>query len=201
MKSWIGPPGPPTMGSLDRGTPARPAFGKSTMAERTKEYELSLLQKDPAREAKLARMRGKLATFVPPAPETGSRPRSPVSRAVIGKWALRVAMVALIAAINWLLIDRKDVLLAKMGYEGVPALPKPSGNLTLDERALYYAYALYDIAKFRQRFGLTGFYAIDQSIAKKKLEDLLPLVSAATVSEISGYAPVGFHKRAPGGRP
>lgn len=171
------------------------------MAERQKEYELSLLQKDPAREAVLSKMRGKLAGFAPPPAVAAPRHRASLPKAVVGKWALRIMMVALIAAVNWLLIDRKDALLAKMGYEGVPALPKPSGGLTLDERALYYAYALYDISKFRQRFGLTGFYAIDQAIARKKLEDLLPLVSAATLGEISGYAPVGFHKRTAGGRP
>lgn len=160
------------------------------MNERSKDFDLSLLQKDPGREALLSKMRGKLAGFAPP-PSVEIRSKAVTKRKTYA-WAARILILAALVAGNYLLLDKKHVILAKMGYEGVPSLPKPRGSMSLDERALYYTYALYDISKLRQRFGIDGYYAIDEKSAKKKLEELLPKISSATLGEISGYAPVAF---------
>lgn len=170
------------------------------MSDRSKDYDLSLLQKDAAREALLGKMRGKLANFTPPKVVQEVRRKS-ATRGKVATWTLRLLTVAMVAGINYLLLDKKDVILAKMGYEGVPALPKPPKTLATDDQALYYAYALYDFAKFRQRFGQAGYYAIDQASTRRKLEELLPKVSAAVQGEISGYAPVGYRAISAGGRP
>lgn len=167
------------------------------MAERPKEYDLSLLQRDPHREARLGKMRVKLAGFAPPpAPEVRRRA---AGRGKAATWAARAGILALVVAANYLLIGKKEVLLAHMGYEGVPSLPKPSAALSADDRALYYTYALYDIAKLRTRFGVQGHYAIDQRTARARLDDLLPKVSMPVLGEISGYAPVGFKSVSSGG--
>ena len=160
------------------------------MTVRSKEFDLSLLQRDPGRDAMLTKMRGKLAGFAqPPVEEVRSKA---VSKRRNYAWAGRIALLAALVAGNYLLIDNQHVLLAKMGYEGVPSLPKPSRTLTLDERALYYTYALYDINKFRQQFGMDGAFAIDQKQVRSKLDDLLPKVTPATLGMISAYTPVGF---------
>lgn len=170
------------------------------MADRNKEYDLSLLQKDANREAVLSKMRGKLAGVVSPAVVHESRQKAR-SRGRVVTWSVRILSVAMVAGINYLLLDRKDVLLAKIGYEGVPSLPKAAQSLSVDDQALYYAYALYDIAKFRERFGAAEYYAVDQAATRKRLEELLPRVSLAVQGEISGYAPVGYRAITAGGRP
>lgn len=172
------------------------------MPGRQKEYELSLLQREPSREKILDKMRGKLATFSPSDIQAGPSARIRRDRRKQAwTWAIRISLVGMIAAVNWLLIDRKDQILATMGYEGVPALPRPAGNLSTDERALYYTYALYDYEKFKTRFGISGYFAVDQATARKRLDDLLPSVSTPILGEISGYAPVGFRSASAGGKP
>lgn len=116
-------------------------------------------------------------------------------------WTIRLLSVAMVVGINYLLLDKKDVLLARIGYEGVPSLPKASPRLSTDEQALYYTYALYDYGKFKERFGATEYFAVDQAAIRKRLDELLPRVSLAVQGEISGYAPVGYRAITAGGRP
>jgi hypothetical protein len=178
------------------------------MSERTKEYGHSLLQRDPNREQMLAKMRGKLATTsataaaaAVAAAQSGpmAAPRK-VRRGQGWTWAMRVTMVALIAAINWLLIERKDTILASVGLQGIPSLPKAGITLSVDEKALYYTYAMFDYRKFQARFGTGEYYAVDPNDAHRRLEDLLPKVSPAVLGEISGYTPVAFKSVSAGGR-
>lgn len=170
------------------------------MNQPSKDFDLSLLQRDPGREALLSKMRGKLAGFAPPASvEVRSKA---VSKQKAHAWVGRILILAVLVAGNYLLLDKKHVILAKMGYESVPSLPKPRGSMSLDEQALYYTYALYDITKLRQHFGVNGYFAIDERQARTKLDELLPKVEPATLGEISGYAPVAFKSiSATGSRP
>jgi hypothetical protein len=110
-----------------------------------------------------------------------------------------VGAAVLIAGANWLLVDRKDALMAKVGISGIPSLPDPVRSLGADDKALYYAYALYDFAKFRSRFGIDEHYAIDQAAARKRLQELVPKISTATLGEISRYAPIGYMSVTAGG--
>lgn len=164
------------------------------MLGNAKEYDLSLLQRDPAREQLLSKMRGKLAAT--PASSAVAGPGADgtkrAGRTQGWTWAVRVAMVALIASINWLLIERKDAILGSMGLQGIPTLPKASSTLTPDEKALYYAYALFDYGKFQERFGKAEYYAVDPVDARRRLQDLMPKISTSTLGEISGYMPVAF---------
>jgi hypothetical protein len=169
------------------------------MSGRPKEFDLSLMQRDPAREQMLSKMRGKLASAPPVPPEGPAQASGRVKRGSGWTWTVRVAMVALIAAINWLLIDRKDVILSTIGMQGIPSLPKASLTYTPDEKALYYTYALFDYRKFQERFGTNEYYAINPADARKRLEELLPRVSTATLGEISGYTPVAFKSVSAGG--
>lgn len=142
----------------------------------------------------LNKMRGKLAAFAPPrqtAAEQGPRQvrRRRHGRLPVWVWA---GIVLLVAAVNWFLIDRKETLLAHVGVSGIPALPDPSRGLGVDEKALYYAYALYDFGKLREKFQVSQHFAIDQAKARQRLQELVPKVSTATLGEISKYAPMGY---------
>ncbi|HLP43616.1 MAG TPA: hypothetical protein VK465_19090 [Fibrobacteria bacterium] len=167
------------------------------MQNSSKEYDLSLLQPDPGREAKLEKMRSKLAAFVPQA-QPFPLPRGAWKRS--GKsWPIYFAVVAAIVACNWLVFEKKDVLIAKVSPKAIPVLAEPSGTLTPDEQALYWTYALYDIGKLKQNFPVVGYPAIDRNLATRRIEELLPFVKPKTLGEISGYMPVAFRSVSSGG--
>jgi hypothetical protein len=160
------------------------------MANRRNDFDHSLLQRDPGREAMLCKMRGTLAGTAAPSPHEVRRRGQ--ARGEKWTWVVRIGAALGLVAINFLVLEKKDVLLASMGYEGVPSLPKPGSSLSQDEQALYYTYALYYYGKLRENFKIDGFYAIDQASARAKLDELMPKVSSATLSEISRYTPVAF---------
>lgn len=167
------------------------------MQNRPKEFDLSLLQRDPGREARLDKMRSKLAGFAPPAVPVpkprvakGSKSRS---------WAIRIGLLGAVIACNYLAFDRKDALLATVAPKAVPSLAEPSASLSNDEQALYWTYALYDLGRFKRTFHVTGYPAIDRAVAVKHIEELLPVVTPATLGVISGYMPIAFHSVSSGG--
>jgi len=161
------------------------------MEKVTKDYGPSLLQKNPSREVLLGKMRDKLARNHPIAHVQEVQMREVRKRQRVS-WAVRILLFAIIVGVNFILIGQKDTLMSHLGYQAVPSLPKPRASLSPDEQALYWTYALYDIQKFRTRFNVLGYFAIDQKSAKKSLEALLPEISNATLGEISSYAPVAF---------
>ncbi|MDB5051484.1 MAG: hypothetical protein JWO30_4555 [Fibrobacteres bacterium] len=159
------------------------------MVKGSKDYGASLLQNNPAREMLLEKMRSKLATTPPPALEQALRRR--VSRRTsLFSWGWKAGLALVFVAANYLLISHKDVIISRIGLESVPALPKPEKKMDVDEQALYWTYALYDIRKFRQHFGVQGYYAINSKDARKQLEALLPQVGPATLGMISAYGPI-----------
>lgn len=161
------------------------------MANHSKDDGLALLQRNPSRELLLEKMRTKLAST--PAPSVGIRlHRREARRKNAWSWIIRGGIVLSLIGANYFFIGNKDILVAKLGFEAVPTLPKPKPELTADEQALYWTYAMYDIVKFRRQFGVEGFYAIDQKNARRNLETLLPEVSPRVLGEISAYAPVAF---------
>jgi hypothetical protein len=170
------------------------------MGNRPKEFDLSLLQRDPGREAMLGKMRSKLAGFAPPAVPPPRR-KAFAGRSGGARWAVRVLLLGAVVACNYLAFDKKDVLVAKISRKAVPSLAAPSPALSSDEQALYWTWAMYDIAKFRKVYGVTGYPAIDHAAARKRIELLLPEVSSRTLGEISRYMPVAFHSVSAGGRP
>jgi hypothetical protein len=161
------------------------------MANHSKDTGIALLQKNPARDLFLEKMRSKLASTPAPALEQATRKRE-VRKKNATSWTVRAAIVLAVLAGNYFLIGHKNTIVAKLGLESVPSLPVPEQALSADDQALYWTYAMYDIGKFRERFGITGYYAINQTNARRSLESLLPQVSPAVLGEISAYAPVAF---------
>jgi hypothetical protein len=167
------------------------------MSKHTKDTGLALLQKNPSRDAFLEKMRSKLATTPSMGAEIAVRKREVRNRKA-ASWTLRGTLLLAFIAINYFFLGDKTALAAKLGFESVPSLPAPQAQMSADDQALYWTYAMYDFGKFKQRFGVSGFYAIDQGRARKNLESLLPEVSSAVLGEISAYRSVAFHSVKPG---
>jgi hypothetical protein len=152
---------------------------------------LSLLQTNPSREAMLEKMRNKLASK-PSSAQVKTEYKRDVRRQAATTWTIRALVLLALAAVNYLLIGNGELIASKLRKPAVPRLPAPALTYSADERALYYAYALYDYPKLKERYGVAGFVAVDQADAKRKLEALLPEVSPQTLGTISGYTPVAF---------
>lgn len=161
------------------------------MNKTSRDTGLSLLQTNPSRELLLEKMRSKLATTPAAAVVETTRKRE-VRRRNGKSWVVRGLILAGIVAVNYLAIGQKDAIQAKISRKAVASLPVPGDNLTTDEMALYYTYALYDYPKLKTTFHINGFVAVDQADAKRQLEDLLPDVSAKALNEISRYTPIAF---------
>jgi hypothetical protein len=152
---------------------------------------LSLLQSNPSREVMLEKMRNKLASKPSTAQIQTERKRDQ-RRGAATTWTIRALILLALAAVNYLFLGNGDLIASKLRKPSVPRLPAPALSSSADERALYYAYALYDYPKLEEQFKVKGFFAVDQNDAKRKLEALLPEVSPQTLGTISGYTPVAF---------
>ncbi len=162
------------------------------MEKQPKDRGLSLIQANQHAEDMFARMRHALIPGIGPRNASAPvRKRETRARAQAAL-GLRITLSILIFSFAGMMFANRDRLLASFGYEGVPALPIPGAALDNDDQALYWTYALYDVAKLRSRFGLRGYYAIDAARARRNLDGLLNSVSLATLGEISRYAPVAF---------
>jgi hypothetical protein len=115
-----------------------------------------------------------------------------VRRRATASWTVRgIALIAL-CALNYFIIGNRDAIAAKLHKPAVPRLPSIEQSASPDDQALYYVYALYDYPLWQKKFGHTGFFAVDQGQARRKLDELLPQVSPRTLGEISRYMPVAF---------
>lgn len=161
------------------------------MAKLTRDTGLNLIQNNASRELMLEKMRGKLAATPGTAVIESARKRE-VRRKATATWTVRGLVLLALCAVNYLIIGNREVIAAKLHKPAVARLPLPAENLSTDDQALYYVYALYDYAKLKERYGVNGFFAIDQADAKRRLEAMLPQVSPRTLGTISAYMPVAF---------
>lgn len=158
-----------------------------------RQYDLSLLARDPGREAVLERMRSKLA-----APSQAVLAREEKARKAVrmGRlaWGWRIGMVALFLAANAALVGfRDEIKVAAAKRRTAPMLADPKA-LSVNDQALYWTYALYDFNRLKSTYGAPDNAVIDAAAAKRNLEALLPRVDLPTRIRIDNYRP------RPGGR-
>jgi hypothetical protein len=170
------------------------------MAKARRDTGLSLLQNNPPRELLLEKMRSKLAS-TPSTAQVETERKRDVRRRATASWTVRGLALAGLIALNYFVFGHREQIAAKLHRHAVPALPSPSAAASPDEQALYYVYALFDYPKLAARYGVTGFYAVDQAAVKRRLEELMPRVSMKTLGEISRYMPVAFRSADAGGSP
>jgi uncharacterized membrane-anchored protein len=60
-------------------------------------------------------------------------------------------------------------------------------NLSLDEQAIFWTYAIYDFEKLTTTFKVNSQFNVNQVTCHKNLVDLLPKVSANTLRTIIAY--------------
>jgi len=169
------------------------------MAKPSRDTGLTLMQSHPSRELLLEKMRGKLATTRSSA-QVATEHKREVHKRVTASWTMRVIALIALCALNYFIIGNRDVIAAKLHKPSVPRMPIAEQTASPDDQALYYVYALYDYPLWQKKFGLTGFFAVDQGLARRKLDELLPQVTPRTLGEISKYMPVAF-KNGPPGKP
>ena len=104
-------------------------------------------------------------------------------------WGWKTTLAAVVLAVNVMLLVRQDEVMARLGYQAVPALPGPAVRLGADDQARYWTYALYDFRKLKARFGTLGYYAVQPGETRRRLQELWPQVSPAARAELSAYGP------------
>jgi len=157
------------------------------------------MQSHPSREILLEKMRSKLAT-TPGATLVANERNREVRKRATASWTMRAIALIALCALNYFIIGNRDAIAAKLHKPSVPRMPAAGQTLSADDQALYYVYALYDYPLWQKKFGQTGFFAVDQGLVRRKLDEVLPQVSPRTLGEISRYMPVAF-KAGPRGRP
>lgn len=153
-----------------------------------KPFDLSLLAKDPGREAMLEKMRGKLA-----APSQAVLAREEKARKAVRmsrfSWGWRVGLVALFLAANAALVGFKDeIKVAAKRQRTAPSLVEPKA-LSVNDQALYWTFALYDFNRLKATFGAPDNAVIDAAAARRNLEALIPRVDVHTRVAIEKYRP------------
>ncbi|MBW8889374.1 MAG: hypothetical protein JF616_16585 [Fibrobacteres bacterium] len=161
------------------------------MAKPSRDTGLTLMQSNPPRELLLEKMRGKLATTRSKA-QVATEHNREVRKRTTASWTLRAIALIALCALNYFIIGNHDMIAAKLHKPAIPTLPSPAESATPDQQALYYVYALFDYPKLNERYGVSGFYAVNQADAKRRIEALLPQVSDRALGEISRYMPIAF---------
>jgi hypothetical protein len=149
-------------------------FRENRMAAGPNQNEYNLAPQPHKERPTLDQMRKKLASG-PPAPAAAPPvPGNPAKRKRRSKsvpWMAAIA--AILVAANVMGLSRKDAVLEIMGVQNLSEPISPPPNLSLDERARFWAYAAYDQAALRAHYKLPPSGFLDPEDAGHHVEDLL----------------------------
>src|SRR4051794_29899984 len=109
------------------------------MGKDSKDFGVSLMQRNPSKDLLLEKMRGKLAS-TPSASVVKETRRLETRRKGIVSWGWRAAIAVAFISANVFFFKEKEVIISRIGLESVPALPKPDKRMSADEQALYWTY-------------------------------------------------------------
>jgi hypothetical protein len=150
-----------------------PFSGDAPLPTAPKQNEIDLAHRPKALADRLEKMRKKLAAGpapLEPKPEsTGARRRRKAGRTY--KWAVLAG--ALLVALNFMAISRKDLILEAIGAQVIVKPLAPPPGLEQDELARFWAYAAFDEAKLKSHFAISKNAVIDPVNARHHLEDIL----------------------------
>ncbi len=104
-----------------------------------------------------------------------------------GYFTAAILILGLGFMLNWALRYDRNLTATKTVSRNVRPLPNPAEAMTVDQRALYWAYALYDWKLLVKTYGVQPNAMIHQSKAKAELNRLMPKTSATTQIIILGY--------------
>ena len=151
--------------------------------------DLSLIQKADPRAVILTRMRDKLAGPSQAVLRAQAK-RTAVRRKSIWRWGSTLTMVGLIVAANVAFFGFREEIASQLKLKRAPAVPFPRASLGNNDRALFWAYALYDFDKLRTTYGAQKGAVVDASVARRELASVLPKADRYTRFKIESYKPV-----------
>ena len=93
----------------------------------------------------------------------------------------------LVAAIS---IQYKDQIASQLGVAGLAQIKDPKDQLSNDDKARYWAYALFQKEEFIKKFGDQGMI-INAMQGFSELKRLMPIISPSARMEITKYIPPG----------
>lgn len=153
-------------------------------------YQIGLVTNESQRSEALSKMRGKLATS-PVNAEVSKPIWTPSLKLKVlagsGYFTAAVLILGLGFMLNWALRSERSLASTKTASRSVRPLANPTEAMTVDQRALYWAYALYDWQRLVKTFGIPPNAMINNSKAEMELNRLMPQTSAAARIEILGY--------------
>lgn len=134
-------------------------------------------------------MRGRLARPMAPSPPNG---KSLKRRKAKGSWFWPITVFVALVLISGLWVG-KDLQgnTAPAAPSPISPLPSPPPELSVNDQAFYWAYALYDMEKFRETFGAQSLVAVNSHQAKENLKTLLPQTTDRVRYLIGRYLPPG----------
>jgi hypothetical protein len=150
---------------------------------------LSLIQVRDGKEAMLSKMRGKLAGASEAHVQAAERRRNRARNSALSwTWKIALAVMFVTGNIIWWTTRPEGTFIAPRKH--APVLPPPAETLSLNEKALYWAYALYDFDQLKAHYGVGKETIVDSRIAAANLKSLLPKVDAKTRFLIDRYMPM-----------
>lgn len=151
----------------------------------------------------LSKMRSKLVTAnqrqAGQASLTVHQEPSPARR-VLGKGMLAVMLMLVVTANVYSYLQRDHLLTHVEPLAAEAKYAEPQAGWSLDEKAMFWAYAAYEPAKFESRFGpLSPNLLVDRRKAAKQVQGLLEKGSLGPIVEADIRALVASHR--PAARP
>ncbi|MEO7425476.1 MAG: hypothetical protein ABI036_09835 [Fibrobacteria bacterium] len=157
--------------------------------EHSRNPGMSLIQANDGRQVMLEKMRGKLAGTSQFQAEFQERRRVSARKSALG-WGWKLGLFAIIAAGNIYWLSSHTQVKAAAVRPHAATLQPPSAQLSVDDQALYWTYAIYDFHKLTAKFGVAKDVVINSRQAETNLRDLFPKVNPYTRFEIERYIPV-----------
>lgn len=145
-----------------------------------------LFQSSDAQQAMIAKMRTRLAGGSEMDVVIQNHKKQRAQKNLFG-WFFKGGIVAIVILINMVYLEQKGNAPLMESVKRVPKLEMPKQNLSLDERALFWTYALYDYQSLQTQFKIKQNVVINAHQAQVELENLLPKISSNTRIKIQQY--------------
>ncbi len=152
------------------------------------DFGMSLVQTNGAQRAMVKKMRAKLAGGSEFNLHVVQERRLAVHKHAFG-WASKMGVAAILILANLAYLGYKSDTVAKQAVKRAQMLPSPKTELSENDQALYWTYALYDYHRLKSQFGASGSSVVDEKLAWARLTELLPKVDTRTRFIIDGYLP------------
>jgi hypothetical protein len=149
---------------------------------------LSLIQPNDGREFLLEKMRGKLAGASVAHIEAAEKRRVRARKTAMD-WTWRIALAVAVVSGNIVYLASRPDAPVKAAEKKAAKLAAPKAVLSLNEQALYWAYALYDFDQLKTRYGVSPYAIVDGGVARARLQELFPKADARTRFVIERMVP------------